>query len=50
MSYLCQKHKKELGSPDFVSEIKRVENYLIKKKIVSHSAWSTAVYSEKYQR
>ena len=27
MSYLCQKCKKKLGIYDFVSEIKRVENY-----------------------
>jgi len=27
MSYLCQKCEKKLGVTDFVSEIKRVENY-----------------------
>ena len=27
MSYLCQKCKTKLGITDFVSEIKRVENY-----------------------
>ena len=27
MSYLCQKCKEKLGVTDFVSEIKRVENY-----------------------
>ena len=27
MSYLCQKCKRKLGVSDFISEIKRVENY-----------------------
>jgi len=27
MSYLCQEYKKKLGVTDFVSQIKRVENY-----------------------
>ena len=27
ISYLCQKWKKKLGVTDFVSEVRRVENY-----------------------
>ena len=32
MSYLCQKCKNKLGITDFVSEIKRVENYPVFEK------------------
>ena len=40
-----------MGVTDFVSEIKRVENYPDFEKIVAHhSAWSTGVYSLKYRR
>jgi len=34
MSYLCQKCKKKLGVPVFVSEVKRVENYPDFEKLV----------------
>ena len=45
VSYLLDRQKK-LGVTDFVSEIKRVENYPDFEKIgASNSAWSTGVYS-----
>jgi len=55
MSYLCQKYKKtnkqtnkqkKMGLTDFVSEIKRMENYPDFEKIgARNSAWSTGFYS-----
>ena len=50
MSYLCQKCKKKLRVTDFVSEIKRVENYPeFEKSGLRNLAWSTEVYSYKYR-
>ena len=41
MSYLGQKCKKNMGVTDFVSKIKRVENY----SGARNSVWSAGVYS-----
>ena len=45
MSYLCQKCQKIRGNRDFVSEVKRVENYPDFEKAIQHSAWSNGDYS-----
>jgi len=47
MSYLCQKCKKKLGVTDFVSEIKRVENYPDFEKlahVIQHGVQGFLVY------
>ena len=45
MSHLYQKCRKKLGVADFVSEIKRVENYPDFENLAQVIAWPTEAYS-----